>query len=200
MAVENVPGGFSAVYDVLKAMEERGRIRRGYFVAGLGATQFALPAARRPAAVAARRARNAADRLPRRHGSGQPVRRDPEVAGRRREQPGPMRSRARAARPDAPGGRRRHPGERRRWPRTWAAQTASSSRSCPRTSRAQRCRRRGRPHAAYAWRPAAATAPACSLRRSTASPRETHPLAPFLVEAGFIRRPTGFQAAPPRES
>jgi ATP-dependent Lhr-like helicase len=33
------------VYDVLKALEESGRIRRGYFVAGLGATQFALPAA-----------------------------------------------------------------------------------------------------------------------------------------------------------
>jgi ATP-dependent helicase Lhr and Lhr-like helicase len=42
---ENLPGGFSAVYDVLKALEESGRIRRGYFVAGLGATQFALPAA-----------------------------------------------------------------------------------------------------------------------------------------------------------
>ena len=45
VAAENVPGGFSAVYDVLKALEESGRIRRGYFVAGLGATQFALPAA-----------------------------------------------------------------------------------------------------------------------------------------------------------
>jgi ATP-dependent Lhr-like helicase len=38
---ENIAGGFSAVYPVLKAMEEAGRIRRGYFVAGLGATQFA---------------------------------------------------------------------------------------------------------------------------------------------------------------
>ena len=45
VAAENVVGGFSAVYDVLKAMEESGRIRRGYFVAGLGAAQFALPAA-----------------------------------------------------------------------------------------------------------------------------------------------------------
>jgi ATP-dependent Lhr-like helicase len=44
-ATENLPGGFSAIYDVLKALEESGRIRRGYFVAGLGATQFALPAA-----------------------------------------------------------------------------------------------------------------------------------------------------------
>ena len=42
---EGVPGGFSAVYDVLKAMEEAGKVRRGYFVAGLGATQFALPGA-----------------------------------------------------------------------------------------------------------------------------------------------------------
>jgi ATP-dependent Lhr-like helicase len=45
VGAENVVGGFSAVYDVLKALEESGRIRRGYFVAGLGAAQFALPAA-----------------------------------------------------------------------------------------------------------------------------------------------------------
>ncbi|MEO6237427.1 MAG: DEAD/DEAH box helicase, partial [Vicinamibacterales bacterium] len=42
---EGIYGGFSAVYDVLKAMEDAGRIRRGYFVAGVGATQFALPPA-----------------------------------------------------------------------------------------------------------------------------------------------------------
>jgi len=42
---EGLGGGFSTVYDVLKAMEERGRVRRGYFVAGLGATQFALSGA-----------------------------------------------------------------------------------------------------------------------------------------------------------
>ena len=42
---ENVIGGFSAVYPVLKAMEDAGRLRRGYFVAGLGATQFAMPGA-----------------------------------------------------------------------------------------------------------------------------------------------------------
>ncbi|MGZ5462541.1 MAG: Lhr family helicase [Thermoanaerobaculia bacterium] len=40
-ALENIYGGFSAVYPILKAMEDAGRIRRGYFVAGLGATQFA---------------------------------------------------------------------------------------------------------------------------------------------------------------
>jgi ATP-dependent Lhr-like helicase len=42
---ENVPGGFTSLYPVLKAMEDHGRIRRGYFAAGLGATQFALPGA-----------------------------------------------------------------------------------------------------------------------------------------------------------
>jgi ATP-dependent Lhr-like helicase len=45
LAIENVPGGFGTAYPVLKAMEETGGIRRGYFVAGLGAAQFALPAA-----------------------------------------------------------------------------------------------------------------------------------------------------------
>ena len=42
---ENAPGGFAGVYPVLKAMEESGKVRRGYFVAGLGAAQFALPGA-----------------------------------------------------------------------------------------------------------------------------------------------------------
>jgi ATP-dependent helicase Lhr and Lhr-like helicase len=45
VASEAVAGGFTAVYDVLKAMEEAGRIRRGYFVSGLGGAQFAIPAA-----------------------------------------------------------------------------------------------------------------------------------------------------------
>ena len=45
MSVEAVPGGFSAVYDVLRAMEDQGRVRRGLFVGGLGAAQFAQPAA-----------------------------------------------------------------------------------------------------------------------------------------------------------
>ena len=40
-SVESIAGGFSAIYPVFKAMEEAGRIRRGYFVARRGATQFA---------------------------------------------------------------------------------------------------------------------------------------------------------------
>jgi ATP-dependent Lhr-like helicase len=42
---EGVTGGFSSVYGVLKVLEERGQVRRGYFVDGLGAAQFALPGA-----------------------------------------------------------------------------------------------------------------------------------------------------------
>ncbi|WP_265444552.1 ATP-dependent helicase [Flexivirga meconopsidis] len=37
---EGVPGGFAGVYRVLAAAEESGRVRRGYFVEGLGAAQF----------------------------------------------------------------------------------------------------------------------------------------------------------------
>jgi ATP-dependent helicase Lhr and Lhr-like helicase len=44
-AAEDLPGGFSAVYEVFRALEDRGRIRRGYFVASVGAMQFAQPAA-----------------------------------------------------------------------------------------------------------------------------------------------------------
>ncbi|MCU1593171.1 MAG: dependent helicase, Lhr family [Frankiales bacterium] len=45
VVAERVPGGFAAVYAVLKAFEEAGRVRRGYFVEGLGAAQFAAPGA-----------------------------------------------------------------------------------------------------------------------------------------------------------
>jgi ATP-dependent Lhr-like helicase len=45
VAGEGWPGGFAGLYPVLRAMEESGRIRRGYFVEGLGGSQFALPGA-----------------------------------------------------------------------------------------------------------------------------------------------------------
>jgi ATP-dependent helicase Lhr and Lhr-like helicase len=44
-AAENVRGGYAAVYPALKTMEESGWVRRGMFVAGMGAAQFATPAA-----------------------------------------------------------------------------------------------------------------------------------------------------------
>src|ERR1700724_3064321 len=45
VAGEGWPGGFAGLYPVLRAMEESGRIRRGYFVEGMGGSQFALPGA-----------------------------------------------------------------------------------------------------------------------------------------------------------
>ena len=39
--VEDVPGGFSALYPVLRRMEEHGTLVRGMFVQGFGAAQFA---------------------------------------------------------------------------------------------------------------------------------------------------------------
>jgi ATP-dependent Lhr-like helicase len=41
VVAEGTVGGFAGVYRVLSALEETGRIRRGYFVEGLGAAQFA---------------------------------------------------------------------------------------------------------------------------------------------------------------
>ena len=43
--IEQIPGGFTTIYTVLRRLEETGRVRRGYFVAGLGAAQFAQPGA-----------------------------------------------------------------------------------------------------------------------------------------------------------
>lgn len=43
--LEGLTGGFSAVYDVLRALDEAGRVRRGYFVSGVGGMQFATPPA-----------------------------------------------------------------------------------------------------------------------------------------------------------
>ena len=64
---EGAEGGFAGVYPVLKALEDRGTVRRGYFVSGLGAAQFALP--------------GTVDRLRshRADGDGEPLR--PEIEG-----------------------------------------------------------------------------------------------------------------------
>jgi len=43
-AAEGIEGGFGTIYDVFRAMEDAGRIRRGYFVTGISTLQFAQPA------------------------------------------------------------------------------------------------------------------------------------------------------------
>jgi ATP-dependent Lhr-like helicase len=45
MAIETQEGGFSAIYPVLREMEETGGVRRGHFVHGLMSAQFALSGA-----------------------------------------------------------------------------------------------------------------------------------------------------------
>lgn len=42
---EDLVGGFATVYRTLRAIEESGRIRRGWFVGGLSGAQFAVPGA-----------------------------------------------------------------------------------------------------------------------------------------------------------
>lgn len=42
---EGIPGGFAGMTPVLRAFEDAGRVRRGYFVEGLGGSQYALPGA-----------------------------------------------------------------------------------------------------------------------------------------------------------
>jgi ATP-dependent helicase Lhr and Lhr-like helicase len=42
---ENIPRGYPTLYPALKTMEDNGWVRRGMFVAGLGAAQFAMPSA-----------------------------------------------------------------------------------------------------------------------------------------------------------
>jgi ATP-dependent helicase Lhr and Lhr-like helicase len=42
---ESIRGGFGAIYEILKRMEEGGKARRGYFVTGIAASQFAQPSA-----------------------------------------------------------------------------------------------------------------------------------------------------------
>ncbi len=40
VSAEDLPGGFAPIYRVLKAMEESGQVRRGYFIEGLSGAQF----------------------------------------------------------------------------------------------------------------------------------------------------------------
>ena len=45
LSAEGWTGGFGSVYPLLRAMEESGKLRRGWFVDGLSGAQFSLPGA-----------------------------------------------------------------------------------------------------------------------------------------------------------
>ena len=192
VAVENLPGGFSAVYDVLKAMEDAGRIRRGYFVGGLAATQFAVPAA--------------VDLL-------RSVRDEPDQ---------PQTVYLAASDPANPYG------AILKWPQARGDQAARDKRGQTRSAGAgvilvngelaAYVGRADRQFLSYLpedepGRSAVAREVAAALFRLATAERDrggmlieqiggtdagAHPLAPFLREAGFVKRATGFQAAPPR--
>jgi ATP-dependent helicase Lhr and Lhr-like helicase len=201
VAVETLPGGFSAIYEVLKAMEEAGRIRRGYFVGGLGAAQFALPAAvdllrtvrdepesPRSVVLSATDPANpygAILRWPSGLGAGAPqAARADDHASRRR----PTRS-AGAVVILVDG--------------TLAAYVGKADRllmtDLPEDEPARS--RTARELAAALFSLATAGGERGGMLVSTidGTAASAHPLAQHLVDAGFARRATGFQASPPRE-
>jgi len=200
MTVENVPGGFSAVYDVLKAMEDAGRIRRGYFVGGLGATQFALP--------------GAVDLL-------RSVRDEPEapqvvyLAATDPANPHgailkwPSRP---AGGGSAPGGVDEHVARRGPTRSVGAGVILVDGCLAAYVGKADRQFLTFLPEDEPARSRVAREVARTLFSLATSGPDRggmliaeidevdaaRHPLAPFLVDAGFVRRPTGFQAAPPR--
>ena len=194
VATEGVAGGFSAVYPVLRALEEQGRVRRGYFVAGLGGLQFAEPGALER--LRARREPDPESALAVVLAAADPA--NPYGAAL----PWP---RADTVRPQRAAGAARRPRRRRARGVSSRAAAARSAWRCPLTSRVARARR-ARPRARCA---AGASGPAAprSAGARTPPPLAAGPLAPFLVEAGFVRSGPGFRldlrgaprAAPPVE-
>ena len=196
-AAESIPGGFSAVYDVLRALDESGRVRRGFFVGGVGATQFALPPAldllrslRQPPEEPEAVILGAADpanpygtllKWPSREADGTAPRRDD--AGDTPVRRGPTRTvGARVVLVD--GACVAHVSRGGRQILTWLPEAE------PERSRAAR----------------ALSATLATVARSgegrdggllvsdiDAVPAHEHPLAPFLVAAGFVRSGLGYQ-------
>jgi ATP-dependent Lhr-like helicase len=210
MAIENVGGGFSAVYDVLKALEESGRIRRGYFVAGLGAAQFALPAAvdllrsLRDGPETPLTVHLAATDPANPYGA---MLRWPPSEVLAHEDPG-VRLEDRGQRASAAG-------ERRGPTRSIGAEVILVNGMVGAyIGRADRQFQVFLPADEPARGTVAAEVARVLYSQATGGsdragmliseidgvPASRHPLAPFLLRAGFHQRPTGFQAAPPRES
>jgi ATP-dependent Lhr-like helicase len=199
VTVETLPGGFSAVYDVLKAMEDAGRIRRGYFVGGLGATQFALPAA--------------VDLL-------RSVRDDPETAQTvylaATDPANPYGAIIKwPSRPDTTDAEWRRPAEQisRRGPTRsvgagvilvnghLAAYVGRADRQfltfLPEDEPARGIVAREIARALFALATAGGERGGMLIGEIDETEATRHPLAPYLVDAGFVRRANGLQAAPP---
>ena len=198
VAVENMPGGFGAVYAVLKAMEDAGRIRRGYFVGGLGATQFALPAA--------------VDLL-------RSVREEPEtpeavyLAATDPANPYGAILRWPAREPDGPGGTASTTPGRGPTRSVGAGVILVDGRLAAYVGRADRqfltylpedepargATARGVAHVLFRLATGGSERDGMIIGELDGIEAGQHPLAPFLLEAGFVRRAGGYQAAPERE-
>ena len=195
-------GGFAGVYPVLRALEESGQARRGYFVAGLGAAQFALPGRGRPAPRAPRTAAAEPEvRRARRHRPRPAVRRRAPVAGVRtaavqRTAGRVRRARRRRAR-RLPRARRQDPAHvRRRRPSTGptpsrrSRKTAGSARSS--SVRSTGSLRRPTPPPTRCAPPASPTA--TTARRSAAKTTAGAPRSARQPHALRTRRAAGSPA------
>ena len=166
------------------AFEETGRCRRGYFVEGLGAAQFALPGPVDRLRAIRRATRTAADAevaavRSGRHRPGQPLRRAALGLAddrRRGHRPGPQGRRARRA------GRR-------------ATSSSTSSAAADHPASPGRRRARGRGAAALARRARGSARPAhgrAGRRRRGARPRK-QPAGHAFESAGFHATPRGLR-------
>jgi ATP-dependent helicase Lhr and Lhr-like helicase len=192
VASEGLPGGFSAVYDVLKAMEDAGRIRRGYFVGGLAATQFALPAAVdllrsvRDEPETAQGVYLAATDPANPYGA---ILKWPAVAEPgSRDRRGPTRS--------AGAGVVLVNGE-------LAAYVGRADRQfltfLPEDEPARTIVARETAQVLFTLATAVGDRAGMLIGEIDGADAVSHPMAPFLLDAGFVKRATGFQAARPRD-
>ena len=175
LAAESIAGGFSAVYPVLRAMEEAGKIRRGHFVDGLGGAQFAFAGAVDQLRAARERSERAGSGAARRVRSRERVRRDPAVA--RADGASERRDRAAAAR-----GRRGGRARRRR------ARAARRSRRAPGAElpgRRRAAKRWRSPRARCAGSSSIAAAARCAIERIDGEPALDSPLRRAFEAAGF---------------
>ncbi len=171
---EGVTGGFAAIYDVLKALEDRGRVRRGYFVEGRGGAQFALPGADERLRSHARR--STSTRRP--WCSPRPIPPTPTA----RSSTGPPAKTD--ARPQRAAGALVVLQRRRAARLAGTRATTRCSRSCPTRSppgAPQRARSPGRSPSGSIWRPSRAP----HRDRSTAWKRGEALCAEHFVAAGF---------------
>ena len=191
-------------------MEENGRIRRGYFVAGLGATQFALPGALdllrslRDAPDDAEIAVLAATDPANPYGAALEVapRRSTQNSPSSQNSPGSADSAGSALDvvdagrgPTRIGRRDGDPRQRRARRVPAARRSAAASRFCPTPSRIDRAAGRAVARVLIDRARAGGDAPRGMLiEEIDGAPPSDHPLSPLLIEAGFVAGAMGLQA------